>query len=309
MLSNLSQRLSCIAKDEDTTLKASELNLLDWIGNSEQSTDRIDSALTQRIAITLRDQPESPQPRNFASLPPLWHWCFFQNPAPLSRTNIDGHPHHGSFLPPIRLPRRMWAGGSLKFLTPLPIDSEVMRHSKIKSIETKQGRSGELIFISIEHTYWLEGVAAMYEQQDLVFREPAKPGTLETPSSTETEKRNCIAYREIEPSSVLLFRYSALTFNSHRIHYDRDYAIDSEGYEGLVVHGPLLATQLIEFAQKHNEKKQRLVGFTFRAMRPVSDKHNYKLCIGEIEGSSLPLWIENHEGAVAMKATAILESD
>jgi 3-methylfumaryl-CoA hydratase len=184
----------------------------------------------------------------------------------------------------------------------------VIRHSKIKSIETKKGRSGELVFISIEHTYWLEGVAALCEQQDLVFRESAKPGFRETPSDTEAETRDCIACKEIEPSSVLLFRYSALTFNSHRIHYDRDYAVDSEGYEGLVVQGPLLATQLIEFAQQYNDNKQRLAGFTFRAMRPVSDKHRYKLCIGEREDSSLPLWIENHEGAVAMKASAVFEN-
>ena len=206
----------------------------------------------------------------------------------------------------------MWAGGSLEFLSPIPIGATLSRHSTIGSIQAKEGRSGKLVFVSITHDYWQEETKLITERQDLVFREAAiKGNTASAKSKTTTlppseETPTPLHSQTLRGDAVTLFRFSALTFNSHRIHYDRDYAIQVEGYSGLVVHGPLLATQLAQFAEQRFANDGRsLRHFDFKAVSPVIDTQHYTLCAGsEADDGCVPLWIVKDDGVVAMRAEA-----
>lgn len=288
-------------------------NYQSWIGNTQETEDVIDSATVARIAASLRldsqDKCASERCLRAGQLPSLWHWCFFHDPVPYSALSDDGHPQRGDFLPPLPLPRRMWAGGELQFLGPLPIGSALVRRSSIDSIERKDGRSGALIFVTVMHRYSEQGRDVIHERQDLVFREAAKPSTASTASTvpatlTVPQPSPAHASQIITPNEVTLFRYSALTFNSHRIHYDRDYAMKVEGYAGLVVHGPLLATQLADFARAQAPLAE-LQRFSFRALQPVFDTDAYTLCAERLsESGSLSLRIENALGQVTMRAEA-----
>ena len=234
-------------------MAANEQDFSDWCGKTEVSYDIIDPALAERLRTTLLRTEQTPAT---GVLPTLGHWCYFQAPAPADLLGEDGHPQRGGFLPPIALPRRMWAGGSLEFLAPIPIGATLSRHSTIGSMQAKEGRSGKLVFVSITHDYWQEETKLITERQDLVFREAAiKGNTASTKSKTtilppSEETPAPLHSQTLRGDTVTLFRFSALTFNSHRIHYDRDYAVQVEGYSGLVVHGPLLATQLAQFAEQ-----------------------------------------------------------
>lgn len=302
-------------------------SLQDWIGRSQERADLIDASQVWRIAHSLRDGDALLADDEIAQLPPLWHWCFFHDPAPLSRTGDDGHPLRGDFLPPISLPRRMWAGGRLRFLSPIPVGAKVTLRSEITGVTEKRGASGELVFVTLTHRYSIaeetgcepgtkEGLReAIVEEQDLVFRAAAAANRNDAALSEPRNKppreplraeEACVLARDIEPSTIALFRYSALTFNSHRIHYDRDYAQQQEGYPGLVVHGPLLATQLVEFAQERCVARgARLDSFEFRALSPVTDTAGYRLCAGGMgDDGTLALWVETAEGVLAMSAKA-----
>jgi len=263
---------------------ANEQDFSDWGGKTEVSYDIIDPALAERLRTTLLRIEQTPAT---GVLPTLGHWCYFQSPAPADLLGEDGHPQRGGFLPPIALPRRMWAGGSLEFLSPIPIGATLSRHSTIGSIQAKEGRSGKLVFVSITHDYWQEETKLITERQDLVFREAAiKGNTASAKSKTTTlppseETPTPLHSQTLRGDAVTLFRFSALTFNSHRIHYDRDYAIQVEGYSGLVVHGPLLATQLAQFAEQRFANDGRsLRHFDFKAVSPVIDTQHYTLCAG-----------------------------
>ena len=292
-------------------------NLSDWIGRTAVLDEPIDLALAQRIAISLAEGDTAQHLEAGAPLPPLWHWCFFQTPTVASNLSLDGHPRRGGFLPPVSLPRRMWAGGSLRFHKPLPIAAIILRKSRIRSIEEKEGRSGPLVFVSIDHHYTANGTLLLEERQDLVFREQAKKeaeGAESLPPSTALEdggaRNNAVASTKIVPSEVALFRYSALTFNSHRIHYDRDYAKNVEGYAGLVVHGPLLATQLCEFAESLvKEETVQLQSFDFRGQQATLDLGPYTLQAEQVKRSEglveIELTVVNHAGAQSMKAQAV----
>jgi 3-methylfumaryl-CoA hydratase len=297
------------------------INLSDWIGRTAVLDEPIDLALAQRIAISLAEGDTAQHLEAGAPLPPLWHWCFFQTPAVAADLSLDGHPHRGGFLPPVSLPRRMWAGGSLHFHKPLPIAATISRESRIRSIEEKEGRSGPLVFVSIDHHYTANETLLLEERQDLVFREQAKKvaeGAESLPPSTALADggalNNAVASKEIVPSEVTLFRYSALTFNSHRIHYDRDYAKNVEGYAGLVVHGPLLATQLCEFAESlaeslGGEETAQLQSFDFRGQQATLDLGPYFLQAEQVKRSEglveIDLRVVNHAGAQSMKAQAV----
>jgi len=288
---------------------ANEQDFSDWGGKTEVSYDIIDPALAERLRTTLLRIEQTPAT---GVLPTLGHWCYFQSPAPADLLGEDGHPQRGGFLPPIALPRRMWAGGSLEFLAPIPIGATLSRHSTIGSMQAKEGRSGKLVFVSITHDYWQEETKLITERQDLVFREAAiKGNTASTKSKTTilppSEKTPAPLHSQtLRGDTVTLFRFSALTFNSHRIHYDRDYAVQVEGYSGLVVHGPLLATQLAQFAEQHFANGGRsLRHFDFKAVSPVIDTQHYTLCTGsEGEDGCVPLWIVKDDGVVAMRAEA-----
>lgn len=299
------------------------VNLSDWIGRTAVLEETIDPALAKRIAISLAEGEEAQQFESGESLPPLWHWCYFQTPAVAAKLSRDGHPQRGGFLPPITLQRRMWAGGSLRFHNPLPIAATISRESSIRSIEEKQGRSGPLVFVSIDHRYTASGILLLEERQDLVFREQAKKeadsgaGKVSSlpPKSAVDEREtlsNAAASKQVTPSAVTLFRYSALTFNSHRIHYDRDYARDVEGYDGLVVHGPLLATQLCEFAASLVHDTDQLQSFDFRGQQATLDLGPYLLQAKQVQRGddlvTVKLSVINHTGAQSMSAQAVFQS-
>lgn len=293
---------------EDLALTENRHTLQDWIGKTEESQDTLDPALVSRIATSLHLDDGAPRaPQLGAALPALWHWCFFQTPAPFAGLSEDGHPRRGGFLPPIELPRRMWAGGSLTFHGPLPVGAAITRRSRIQSIEEKSGRSGALTFVSVAHSYFHGDRLMLEEYQDLVFREAATGGSAPAPTKPVEPLPEPTHARVQFPNTVTLFRYSALTFNSHRIHFDRDYAVNEEGYEGLVVHGPLLATQLCSFAlEACANETERLSRFSFRALSPVIDTTGYRLCAGTREAGSgaAALWIETADGRLAMRAEA-----
>lgn len=241
-----------------------------WIGCVEERQDRLDparsNALLAAIGRELGLSAGDP-------LPELHHWLHFWDPKMPDQTGPDGHPKKGGFLPPIPLPRRMWAGGRLIFRTPLVLGEEVRRVSTILSIEEKSGRSGTLMFVTVGHQLFAGDRLAIEEEQDLVYREPAEVAGTAASVPDGPEEEGALAY--VDPDAVLLFRYSALTLNSHRIHYDLPYATGEEHYQGLVVQGPLQATLLAGLAV--DRLGGPLAAFRFRGVAPAFAGHGLAL--------------------------------
>ncbi|MBR0680923.1 acyl-CoA dehydrogenase [Roseomonas eburnea] len=268
-----------------------------WIGRSESRTEAIAPDRVAALAATL-DLDQAQQPG--APLPPGWHWLFFNPFVRRSELGEDGHPKRGGFLPPVPLPRRMWAGGRVEYLADLPVGATVERRSEIVSIDRKVGKRGELVFVTVRHILATGGADCIREEQDIVYRAPSAPGTPAPPP--EAAPGGAIASEEVHPDPVLLFRYSALTSNGHRIHYDLPYAREEEGYPGLVVHGPLTATLLQGFARRCCGDA-RLARFAFRGVSPLFAGHPFRLeAAAEEEG--LQLWARGPEGELAMGAEA-----
>ncbi len=252
------------------------------------------------------------------ALPPLWQWLYFLPHAPASEIGHDGHPKKGGFMPPVPLPRRMWVGEKLKVSKPVLIGDEVTKTSRIASISLKNGKSGPLIFVTLAIDFSVAGETRMQEELRVVYREEAPVKTSVAPETTATKKPEKAATsinlfkdefqpdwcREIQPDPVLLFRYSALTFNSHRIHYDRKYAMEEEGYPGLVVHGPLAATFLSDLVQRSLPDTQ-IAEYECRAISPLFDMNPFTL-MAKKEGKIVHLRSVNHKGIVSMEATAKL---
>ncbi len=274
------------------------MHLQQWVGKTEALSDTIDLATCQRMEATL-DQP--PVLKETDPLPPLWHWCWFHQPVRQSLLGRDGHPEKGGFLPPVPLPRRMWAGGRLGFHAPLPIGGEAQKISTIKSVEAKQGRSGPLCFVTVEHRVEYGGALCLIEEHDIVYREDPKADDRPV-TPPQAVQGSADFSRTINPSPTMLFRYSALTFNGHRIHYDRDYCRDVEAYPGLVFHGPLTATLLADLAVRNNSGKE-LKRFDFRAISPIFDNDTFET-FGRMEDGTCQLQAILPNGALAMKATA-----
>ena len=271
-----------------------------WVGRTETQSDTIEPRPVTLLSATLdRDDPP-PNPGD--TLPPLWHWLFFLPVYRHSEAGPDGHARRGGFLPPVPLPRRMWAGSRLEWTRPLRIGESVTRVSRIVSITAKHGASGELVFVVVRHELSTTAGLALVEEHDIVYRDLAAPGAgaaLRAPEAARWTRR-------IVPDDVLLFRYSALTFNSHRIHYDRRYATEVEGYPGLVVHGPLLATLLTDLLRRHGIG-ETLSRFEFRARRPLFDIAPFDVCgLPDATGKTVSLWAQDADGALAMQATAAL---
>lgn len=268
----------------------------DYVGRTETRRDVVDSRLVEGLAATLDQEPPA------AELPPLWHWMFFQDWRRPGGVGPDGHPRRGGFLPPVHhLPRRMWAGGRLVFHAEgLRVGDAITRHSTIKAISSKAGGSGELVFVTVAHA--LEGPrgAVLEEEHDIVYRgaegAAVKPAAAAAVDPAET-------VRVTEPDSLLLFRYSALTGNGHRIHYDMPYVTGEEGYPGLIVHGPLQATLLAAHALA--ARPGRLARFSFRGLRPAFAGRTLSLH-AVAEGDTVRLESRDAEGATCMKAEAIL---
>ena len=272
----------------------------DWVGRTEIAHDIANPAAVAGLAVTLdHDGP----PWRAGEVPPLGHWLYFLPRARQSAISVDGHPHRGGFLPPVDLPRRMWAGGSFQFLAPIAFGARLTRLSSIQSIVEKQGRSGPMVFVTVRHDISADGIPALVEFHDIVYRQAPQPGaalSVLPTSNRPAEWRRCV-----DPDIVLLFRFSALTFNGHRIHYDRDYCRDVEGYPGLVVHGPLTATLLMDLYLRQFGQVN-VKSFAFKASAPLFDIHPFTICGISTKGGA-ELWAETHDGHVAM--TAWLEAE
>jgi len=272
--------------------------LKQWVGKTETLHDQVTSAPLQALAATLdRDDPP-PQPGG--EVAPCWQWLYFLPLHPLSRIGPDGHPKRGGFLPPVPLPRRMWAGSRLAFMHALKAGETITRTSRIADVSAKEGRAGALVFVRVFHEITGAQGIAITEEQDIVYREMPQPGeALPPPKAARTDEQFS---RRITPDPVLLFRYSALTFNGHRIHYDRPYAMGEEGYPGLVVHGPLIATLLIDLLRREHPAA-RVVSYEFKAVSPLLDTAPFDVC-GRLDGSTATLWARGPEGQLAMQASA-----
>lgn len=266
-----------------------------WVGKSEESIDVLEPARSNALLAAL-GEPALLQAGD--DLPLLHHWLYFWNVQPPQGLGTDGHPAKGGFLPPVPLPRRMWAGGRLQFLMPLKLGETVAKTSTILKVETKVGRSGTLVFVTVRHELTGGSGLAISEEQDLVYRDAVAPGSISAPAISSPEP--AAAWRsDLLPDPVLLFRYSALTMNGHRIHYDRPYAMGEEAYPGLVVHGPLQATLLIALANQNLGKP--ITGFDFRGQSPAFDGTLLNVC-GEPMDSGASVWTEQ-SGQKNMVAT------
>jgi 3-methylfumaryl-CoA hydratase len=271
-----------------------------WVGREEERTERVHGSVARAMAATL-DIERAPQAGE--PLPPGWQWLFFNPVEPRSGLGIDGHPRLGGFLPPIELPRRMWAGSRIRYLADLPIEAQATRRSRILKIESKAGRRGALSFVTVEHVISCDDLPRIAEEQDIVYREIASPGAETTAQPVQPYDGVPQWSRTVEPDTTILFRYSALTFNGHRIHYDRPYAQEQEGYPDLVVHGPLTATLLQQFALDHGEGRP-LARFDFRGVTPLFVGRPFQLEGRRAEEGTLALWARGPEGELAMSATA-----
>lgn len=276
--------------------------LREWRGKTESRTDEVTAAPIAAMSATL--DRDDPPPRPGDPLPPLWHWLYFWPIPRESELGPDGHAKRGGFLPPVPLPRRMFAGDRVQFHQPLRVGEPISRLSRIVDVTLKQGRTGPLVFVVVRHEISSREGLALVEEHDIVYRESPKPSD----PAPEPQKPPSDAQwtREIQPDATLLFRYSALTFNGHRIHYDFRYVTEVEGYPGLVVHGPLIATLLLDLLRR-NVADANVASFSFRAMRPLFDTAPFSVC-GKLasDGKTARLWAADSERWLAMEATVAL---
>lgn len=279
-------------------------HLRSWIGRKEESEDVISRKPASVLAATL-DHERLPQ--NGDLLGPLWHWVYFTPLCRQSELGVDGHPRLGGFLPQIPLPRRMWAGGRLTVRGPVRVGERVTRTTEIADITHKVGRQGQLVFLTLRHAINTPDGVAIEEEQDIVYREPrqVKQSVPQKASADETTVQRVLWRDPMLADSVLLMRYSALTFNAHRIHYDLAYAQEEEGYPGLVVHGPLIATLLADRLAKH--APGRLRTFSFRGLKPLYAGEVFHLCGRREDNGMYVLWAETLDGSAAMTALATIE--
>jgi 3-methylfumaryl-CoA hydratase len=275
--------------------------LKQWIGRTSVAHDHVASNSVAALAATL--DWSDPPPAPGSALPCLWHWMYFNPAVRQSELGADGHPARGGFLPPVPLPRRMWAGGRVAFHSVVRVGDRVSRSSRIEDVSHKEGRSGSLVFVRVCHEVVSERGLAITEEHDIVYREQPKPG-MPLPALQPAPSDHAWRF-EIRPDPVLLFRYSALTFNGHRIHYDRPYATGEEGYPGLVVHGPLIATLLLE-GMRRAGLAGSVAGFEYRALRPLFDADRFHVCGKPAGDGTVRLWAAHADGALCMDATATL---
>ena len=272
--------------------------LRQWVGRSEIREQHLEPFPARALA-SLLDREQVPGDGDLLPLP--WHWLYFLDTPSREGTGMDGHPKRGGFLPPVPLPRRMWAAGELTVHEPLRLGRTARRTSTVRSVEHKQGRAGSLVFVTVAHELQQGGKPCISELQHLVYREaPAAPTPLPSgePASTTSDWS-----RTLHPDPVMLFRFSALTYNGHRIHYDREYATREEFYPALVVHGPLLATLLLDLLVREGQVSTMPAHFSFRAQRPAFDIDPLKLC-GRSGLDGVALWTADASGMVGMTASA-----
>ncbi len=287
-----------------TAVQPPDPDLRHWIGRSETLHDTIQPTPVVALTATL-DHPDAAVASGTA-LPPLWHWLYFLPMQRQSEIGVDGHPRRGGFLPPVALPRRMWAGSQFEFRSPLRVGDVVARTSTIEDVRSKDGRSGRLVFVKVRHALHSNGAAdpAIVEFHDIVYRDAPVPG--DVPPPPQQAPVDAPWQRQVLADAVLLFRYSALTFNGHRIHYDRPYATQVEGYPGLIVHGPLIATLLMDLLRRQMPDAD-VASFNFKAVRPTFDQHPLQVNGAlQADRKTVKLWAQDHEGWLTMDATATL---
>jgi 3-methylfumaryl-CoA hydratase len=274
-------------------------HLRQWIGRSHQAADIVTAQLVKGLRATLFQEIGEPKPGDAA--PFTVHWCLAPQVYPMSELGPDGHPTRGGFLPPVPLPRRMWAGGELEFFDALRVGDEVTRTSRISDVTMKSGSTGTLCFVSVDHLLTTPRGTAIRERQDIVYRDiptapapaPAKPAP---PPPVAKHRESHMA------DPVLLFRYSALTFNGHRIHYDRDYVTRVEGYPGLIFHGPMQAAFIVELAARlHGGTAPKKLDY--RGLQPLFEGSEFSINANDTP-AGMELWIANSEGQPTMKGTA-----
>ena len=267
-----------------------------WVGRSEERRDVIQSerCVALQAALNLSGDRLS----DGDALPPLWHWLYFWDIAPRSELGRDGHPAVGGFMPPVGQARRMWAGSRVTFPGTLGLGEPATRVSTIEKVAEKSGRSGKLVFVTVRHELSGSDGLAVIDEHDIVYLEDTGKGASARPGEPAPEGAQWV--ETVDPDPTLLFRYSALTFNGHRIHYHRDYARDVEGYDGLVVHGPLLATMMVGMAA--GSLPDRSVSrFEFRGMRPVMDTETFTVNVDPDGEDAVDVWVANGEGMFAMR--------
>lgn len=285
------------------TLDLSYLN--QWLGK-EQVVEAIMSV--ERANLMNATLNREPTFKAGDKLPPAWHWLYFHDAVPGSELGVEGHAKLGGFMPPVSFggdvpPRRMWAGGSFQFERPIRLGEHVTKRSRIKSITPKRGRSGQLCFVIVEHDLTVGHERCLLEEQTIVYREPAKKGSQPVKIKAKPAPTDAAFSSTYTPDPILLFRYSALTFNGHRIHYDVDFCRQHEGYPNLVVHGPLIATLLLDLFY-HQYPNQALSSFAYRARSPLFNPYPFSIN-GKREGNQGQAWASNHEGGLAMTAQVI----
>jgi 3-methylfumaryl-CoA hydratase len=276
--------------------------LKSWIGRHEVAQDSVTPVPIAALSATL--DRDDPPPRPGDPVPPLWHWLYFLPLHRQSELGPDGHARRGGFLPPVPLPRRMWAGGRLRFYAPLQIGDAISRISTIADIALKHGRSGPMVFVTVRHDISGPHGRALTEEHDIVYRD--MPDDDDAPPAPRAAPEDGPWRRDILADPVMLFRYSALTFNGHRIHYDRQHVTEVEAYPGLVVHGPLIATLLLDLLRRHSDAK--LAAFRFRAIRPIFDNTRFTTCGAPGPGDNIALWARDDAGVLAMEAEAKLQT-
>jgi 3-methylfumaryl-CoA hydratase len=271
--------------------------LKDWIGKARTMEDF--AAPFPVLALAATFDENDPAPRMGDALPPLWHWLYFLDAALLSKIGPDGHAERGDFLPPVPLPRRMWAGSRLSFDgEPLRLGEAISRRSEIKAVEAKTGSTGSMVFVTVQHTISGPREVSCVEEHDIVYREAAKPGEQARPA--KPAPADATWSKTLTPDPVLLFRFSALTFNGHRIHYDRPYVTGEEGYPGLIVHGPLMGMLQIELARRSNSGKT-LSHFEFRALSPAFAGRALTVGARREGDGAITTWIANDTGGLAQQ--------
>jgi 3-methylfumaryl-CoA hydratase len=274
-------------------------HLRQWIGRTTEVRDTVTPQLVRGLRATLFQEIGEPKPGDAA--PFTVHWCLGQPVFPMLQLGPDGHPTRGGFLPPVPLPRRMWAGGELEFLDALRVGDAPKRTSRIADVTLKSGSTGQLCFVSVQHEVSTARGTAIRERQDIVYREIG--GTPSAATSKPAAPPPAAQHRETHISDpVLLFRYSALTFNGHRIHYDRDYVTKVEGYPGLIFHGPLQAAFIVELAAKLRDGTPPR-RFVYRGVQPLFEGSAFSVNAND-NGASMDLWTANADGQPTMKGTA-----
>ena len=279
-------------------------HLREWRGRSESRFDQVTSAPIAALSATL--DRDDPLPKPGDAVPPLWHWLYFLPVHRQSELGPDGHTKRGGFIPPVPLPRRMFAGGRFQFLKPLRGGESISRVSRIADVTCKTGRSGPLVFVLVRHEISNQDGLALVEEHDIVYRDHEPRGEKASNRSPQSAPTDAAWTREVFADAVMLFRYSALIFNAHRIHYDLRYCKEVEGYPGLIVHGPLIATLLADLARR-NLPQAHMTGFSFRAVRPLFDTRPFRVSgKPDATGKSVNLWATDPDGWLAMSATATL---